>query len=258
MELDNLIRDSLVQALAIVEDATADPAARERAAMFAGAVYRHLPAPTEEDTAALLEAAGSVLQYPATMNWLTNAAFTKIDIRDTVLVAVKTLAHRAYCEGHYGAFLPLIADLLRQGQEVEASSFDVAFRLAVDDPAAAPAAMLACWLDRGGGISPALRQIIAEHADPLLENHNISNELLVQIHLDIPTEDGWTTLIHRLGVGASLPLIPTAFGSRLDAARETLEQAISASDNPAKVTLANWLVELCSGQAEEAKSENPS
>jgi hypothetical protein len=257
MDLDDLIRDCLVRALAIVRDADADPAVRERAAMFAGSTYRHLPGPAEADTEALLASAGTALEHPGVVRWLANAAFATVEIRETVLAPVKALADQAYREGHYGAFLWLIGDLLRHGQEVEASSFDVAFRLAVDDPAAAPAAMLARWLARGGGISSALREIIAEHADPLLENHNLSNALLVQIHTEVPTVDGWTTLIHRLGVGAGLPMMPAAFGPRLDEARRTLEEAISTSDKPSKVTLAGWLVEIANGQAEE-KLEEPS
>jgi hypothetical protein len=257
MELDRIIRDALQQALAIVQDGDADPAVRERAAIFAGSVYRHLPAPTEEDTAALLEAAGSALEHPGLMRWLTNAAFSNAVAREAILAAVKALADRAYSEGHYSAFLSLIADLLQHQAPVDAKSFNAAFGIAVEDPAAAPAAMLACWLERGGKISPALREIIAAHADPLLEHHRISNELLIAIHTEVPTEDGWTTLLHRFGVGAPLPMASAAFGPHLDEGRQTLEEAISRADNPSKVTLAGWLVEICNGQAEE-KPEEPS
>lgn len=104
------------------------------------------------------------------------------------------------------------------------------------------ALFIAGWLSERGAIPEWMREIVEERPD-LISSTLLPPATRWQLHHAVPSVEGWKSLAGMRGTKPVLEA-PT-FGSRLDVAVETLEQAIGENtDEAARGILARWLHEL--------------
>jgi hypothetical protein len=245
--LDDLVRATIGQALAIVCSSSAAEFTRERAAELVACLMHELADVNERDVTDVLAAATGVLAVGRhTARTLAAAAISLAPDHDRVVAGVSRLAAKAFERGHDNALCDLTILLLRSGtpcpEEWAARSVDHAL---VHRNAVRAACVLRAWLDCPlPADAPWLAAAVEHHGNRLLRQPLIRDEHLKALQIATPTVVGWLALLQRAEEIEHPPISATEFGANLDRARATLIQAMDATTAGGRVTLAAWLVQL--------------